>query len=94
MGKLAVRAVDLAPFLEYGQDRGHLIIKQTMRRVAARGQVIKAPGPGQPPVVPCRRQSQIAQGRGARPTSCYRCINQVEQRLFRGRIHTPRDRAT
>ena len=95
MGKLAMRAVDLAPLDGQLQDRLDLLVQQAMDRAAASGPVGQRPGrPADLPTVdPPLGQLQHPAGRlGGEPLS-HGLVDQPHQRLLGGGCHTWGDAA-
>ena len=96
MRELAMRPVDLAPFVEQGQNRINLLEQQAMHRGSARCPVDQLPaGPaGDPAVRPPLGQLQRMTDPAQCPAGVERLVQQVEQVGLGGRVHPTRDPAT
>ncbi len=96
MRQLSMRAVDLAPLIEQGQDRLDLLSEQTMHRRPARSQV------AQPTTLtssePTLRTPLGQVEHRARTTKCpprsQGLVQRIEQAGLGGRIDSVRDPAT
>jgi hypothetical protein len=75
VGELAMRAVDLAPFVEQGQDRIDLLGQRAVHRGPARCPVgqLAAGTPGDPAVRPPLRQLQLMTD----PAQCPACVERL-----------------
>lgn len=86
MSKLAMRAVDLAPLVEQGQDLGRLGVEQPMHRRPARRLVDQLPhgAPRDSAVRTHLAQPQLVAGAAQRPAGVDRVVKQAQQAVLAG----------
>jgi hypothetical protein len=96
VGKLAMRAVGLAPRLEQPHDLGDLPVQQAMQRAATRGLVgqLASDAPAQPPVAAQLADLQYLADGPHPPALLQGLLEQVQQPSLGGRVHPRWDLAT
>ena len=96
MGELAMRAVDLAPLVEQGEDLGHLVPEQPVHGRPARRSIRQLPASptAQPAVRPPLGELELVAGPAQRPAGVEGLLEQVQQAGLGGRVHPGRDPAT
>lgn len=93
--ELAMRAIDLAPFLEQLEDRRLLLGAQTVQRGAGLGvlqAIVRASAapPPRPPLV----QLEVPAGAAVLPAVGDGPVDQIQQLVLGGRVDSTRDPAT
>ena len=96
MGELSVRAVHVAPLVVERHDLGYLVVEQAVQRTASRGAVsqLAALSAPHPAVGPHLFELELTASAGEAPAGIGGGVEQFQEGLFGGRIHSERDLAT